>query len=101
MSKTHRDAARHFFGQHFAHPGGSHWDRPRGASCRVCGTEEARTWARPYRFEKGIPSGWKTEQRRVERAKSRDLVNRARSGNLDWDAVPVGAAKTYRRPYYL
>jgi hypothetical protein len=41
-------------------------------------------------------SEWRRDCRREERAKARNVLQRARSGHLDWDDVTIG----YRRPYY-
>ena len=43
-----------------------------------------------------IDPQWKDDERRSERSHARNLMQRARSGHIDWDDLTID----YRRPYY-
>lgn len=47
-----------------------------------------------------IPSWWYRDQRRAERTKLRQQMREARNGRIDYDDLPSGEGKMYRRPYY-
>lgn len=47
-----------------------------------------------------VPAWWRRDQRQAERSKLRQQVQRARAGHVDWDDLPTGEGRPYRRPYY-
>jgi len=73
-----------------------HWNsdecKPYRWNCPTCERLEKgwRWWDWPE------PSYWNRDCRRDERAKTRNLMQRARTGHLDWDDLSIA----YRRPYY-
>jgi hypothetical protein len=64
----------------------------KGGCCEVC-DRVPRAWSGMCPI---ADSEWRRDCRREERAKARNVLQRARSGHLDWDDVTIG----YRRPYY-
>lgn len=101
MAHTDRDDDRWFWHDHFK------WDMHTrtskhdfGKSCWCRDVSAARKWVRPYRYEAGKPSSWNRSQRKAERSKLRGQMQEARTGHADWDDLPAGAGKVYRRPYY-
>lgn len=99
MAHTDRDDARWFWHDHFQWNQGN----PKCADSRrmtdVCWCKRmpgARQWINPYRYETGVPSEWHRDQRKSERGRARTLMQRARSGHVDWDDLVIA----YRRPYY-
>lgn len=112
MSKTFRDNTRWRWHNHFKTRGVNPSDEPRHvfdrsswrgqSECWCHRTREQRdvAWISPYASESGVPSWWNRIERRAERAHYRDLDTRARSGHLDWDDIPAGTSRSYRRPWY-
>lgn len=68
--------------------------------CEVC----ERLWygrnRRRFSISTAAYSAWSKEQRRVERGKLRNQIIKARNGHIDWDDLPSGEGKLYRRPYF-
>jgi hypothetical protein len=97
LSHTDRDDARYFWKNHFRT---EHHYLCYGVGAKPCWCDTPHDevkWTNPYRWEAGIPSWWKKDQRRAERAKTRNVMQRGRAGHLDWDDEAwVG----YRRPWY-
>ena len=103
MSRTDRDMDRWFWHDHFkwnrgaSKHGGYTWS----AGCECDRLPGRRMWGSPYKSpEYGVPSWWKRDQRKQERTKLRQQVQRARNGHVDWDDMPSGEGRMYRRPYY-
>lgn len=93
MAHTDRDDARWFWKDHFDNHCTAF--NLNGAPC-ICETSAwAYKWIAPYRYETGVPSWWHRDQRRQERTKLRQQLQ-----YVDWDNLPTGEGKTYRRPYY-
>jgi hypothetical protein len=67
------------------------WSLRLPAHCEVCATKPhtEHWWNRR-------PGWFNTDCRRKERAEARNLLNRARAGNIDWDDLVIA----YERPYY-
>lgn len=68
--------------------------------CEICD----RLWTgknriRYYISTAGYPA-WAKQQRKIERGKLRNQIQMARNGRIDWDDLPSGEGKLYRRPYY-
>ena len=103
MAHTDRDDARWFWKDHFRYrgltaPACCHWAAhgTEGTTCWCETLSEARKWVHPYRYESGLPSWWHREERRAERARARNRMQRMRAGHIDPDEMTID----YRRPYY-
>ena len=109
MAHTDRDDERQFWKRHYGtSPRGGRWKSDctlytdRGGRWNAylrgsCWCDKVHNmWTRPYHFEAGVPSGWNRDCRREERAKARNLMDRARAGHIDWDDLSIN----YRRPYF-
>lgn len=93
MAHTDRDIERVYWRDHWLEC--EALDRRRG-TCRVCLHLPPQ-----YRlYDWPEPSWWNRMERKTERAKERNQIQRARAGRLDWDDLPSGAGRIYRRPYY-
>jgi hypothetical protein len=86
MAHTDRDSDRVFWRNH--HRECERWWH----GCEVCDLGPL-PWVGMGPME---DSEWRRDCRREERARARNLLQRARSGHLDWDDLTI----TYRRPYY-
>lgn len=104
MAHTDRDDARWWWHDHFKWNKGDtkhearNWYMGWGCWCETL--PDAHKWIAPYRYERDIPSYWKKDQRKAERGKLRQQVQKARNGRIEWDDMPSGEGKMYRRPYY-
>lgn len=68
------------------------WRAGSPMACELC------DFRKPERL-KGMPindSEWRRDERRLERGRARTLMQRARSGHIDWDDLVIA----YRRPWY-
>jgi hypothetical protein len=94
VAHTDRDSLRIYWRDHWRSDDCSgYWS---GYGCATCKHVPAhwRWWDWPP------PSSWNREQRKAERNKLRQQVQKARNGRTDWDDMPSGEGKMYRRPYY-
>jgi hypothetical protein len=105
MAHTDKDDARWFWKDHFHWVRGDNGPHNKHSGYSLgegkCWCEDMsadRAWTHPYQYEAGIPSWWKKEQRKLQRARRRTMMQRIRCGALDWDDAPID--DVYRRPYY-
>lgn len=101
MAHTDKDDEWHYWRRHWGSDDctwrpGRGWSPSWLSPPQSCGICERAPW--PYRRILGpiADSPWKADCRREERAKARNLMNRARAGHVDWDELAIH----YRRPYY-
>lgn len=66
------------------------------AHCDICATEPRRR----YYVSTASYAAWCKQERKAERGKLRHQLTKARNGRTDWDDLPCGEGKIYRRPYY-
>lgn len=93
MAHTDRDDERIKWRRHWCSDECAWQRRPLAHSCEIC---DLAPW--PYRAILGpiADPEWRRDCRREERARTRNIMQRARSGHLDWDDLTIA----YRRPYY-
>lgn len=100
MAHTDRDDNRWFWQDHFRPSSGrctdSHHQRGLGGTCWCNRRPSHWKWAHPYRYDFCVPSVWKRQQRKAERANARNQMDHARTGHTDWDDLAIA----YRRPYF-
>lgn len=109
MAHTDRDDARWFWNDHFKWDFRTHsskhlrtWGNEHyGAACWCDEMPEARKWVHPYRYESGVPSSWNRSQRKAERNKLRQQVQKARNGRIDWDDMPFRRGQDVSPPVLL
>lgn len=85
MSRSHRDQKNYMYKHHnevctYRWPWDHGWN-PSGQSC-ICNTWHEWHW---YNFSP--PSWWNKDIRRKERAFTRNKMQRARAGSIDWADV--------------
>jgi len=96
MAHTDRDDDRWFWREHHRNicPNAyrtRRWGAP-PLACEACNAEPVH---QPWWANKG-KEHWNRSQRKAERTKLRQQLRQAR----DWDNIPAGTSKIYRRPYW-
>lgn len=101
MAHTDRDDDWHYWRRHWHSDECTLWQRRRYAwgnyylpqACEICASA-------PWPFQRVLgpiaDAPWRRSCRREERARARTIMQRARSGHIDWDDLVID----YRRPYY-
>lgn len=106
MAHTDRDDERWYRHNHGSHPAAgectyrpgrawSPWYLAPPRRCLICDRIWSRSQVRLCVSVEAKPE-WNKAMRREERAKARNVLNRARAGHYDWDDVAID----YRRPYF-
>lgn len=96
MAHTDKDIARNFWDRHYGRNKrertctlyalrGGRWNYYIRGTC-WCDTVH-NGWTSPYKFEQGKPSWHNKGIRRRERAFTRNLIQRAFTGHIDWERV--------------